>query len=108
MFGTTQEAGTRTAGRAALRRAAMYAIASTVTAGVFLSVAALAPAAQAAPVNGTVNLPRGTFTVRPGLVLHQGERIVGHHTTLRVASGSGSYYAVLAGANATTDLSRLA
>jgi len=129
MFGTTQEAGTRTAGRAALRRAAMYAIASTVTAGVFLSVAALAPAAQAAtanatassaakatariqalldsPVNGTVNLPRGTFTVRPGLVLHQGERIVGHHTTLRVASGSGSYYAVLAGADPTTGLSRL-
>ncbi len=128
MFGTAQDTSSKsTAG--ALRRAARYAIATSVTAGVVLSVAAIAPAAQAAaghatasspakttariqalldsPVNGTVNLPRGTFTIRPTLKLRQGERIIGHHTTLRVASGSGNYFAVLAGTNRSTDLSGL-
>ena len=128
MLGTAQDTGTRTT---TLRRAARYAIASSVTAGVFLSVAAVAaPAAQAAtaasataastakvtariqalldsPVNGTVNLPHGTFTISPTLKLRQGERIIGHHTTLRVAAGTGDYAAVLAGATATTDLSGL-
>jgi hypothetical protein len=130
MFGTAQETGIRTAGRASLRRAAKYAIASSVTAGVTLSAAATAvPAAQATtgqaaatspakatariqalldnPTGGTVNLPSGTFNVRPRLVLHQGERIVGHHTTLRVASGSGDYAVMLTGASTATDLSGL-
>src|SRR6266498_2998325 len=109
--------------RSALRRAAAYAIASSAAAGVFLSVAAAsAPAAQAGtasgtariqalldnPVHGTVNLPSGTFTISQPLRLHQGERIIGHHTTLRVAAGLGDYAAMLAGASATTDLSGLA
>ena len=130
MFGTAQDTSSKsTAG--ALRRAARYAIAASVTTGVFLSVAAAAaPAAQAAtaqasasspakvtariqalldsPVNGTVNLPRGTFNIRPTLRLQHGERIIGHGTTLRVASHSGNYFAVLAGATRTTDLSGLA
>jgi len=112
------------AARSTLRRAGQYAIASSAAAGIFLSVAATtAPGAQAAtsapsatariqrlldsPVNGAVNLPRGTFTVRPALVLHKGERIVGHGTTLRVASGSGNYHAMLTGASAATNLSGL-
>src|SRR6266536_2814492 len=84
--------------------------------------AASAPAAQAGtasgtariqalldnPVHGTVNLPSGTFTISQPLRLHQGERIIGHHTTLRVAAGLGDYAAMLAGASATTDLSGLA
>jgi hypothetical protein len=122
MFGTAQDTGTRTA---ALRRAAKYAIASSVAAGLFLSVAAAAaPAAQAAtsghnatariqslldsPVNGTVNLPRGTFTISHPLHLNQGERITGHHTTLRIATGTGDYKAMLTGASVATDLSGLA
>ena len=110
----------------ALRRATAYAIATSVTAGIFLSVTATsASAAQAAtssaatttariqalldsPVNGTVNLPPGTFTIKPGLALHRGERVVGHHTTLRIAPGAGDYAAVLVGATAATDLSGLA
>jgi len=114
------------AARTALRRAARYAIASTVTAGVLISVAGFAPAAQAAtahatasssakttariqglldsPAGGTVNLPHGTFTIRPTLQLRRSERIVGHHTTLRIASGSGNYKAMLTGG---TDLSGL-
>jgi hypothetical protein len=59
------------------------------------------------PVNNTVNLPRGTFAIRPTLRLHQGERIVGHQTTLTVAAGSGNYAALLAGASPATDLSGL-
>jgi len=59
------------------------------------------------PTGSTVNLPRGIFNVRPSLVLHQGERIVGHHTTLRVASGSGNYAVMLTGASTATDLSGL-
>jgi hypothetical protein len=124
MSGTKAQPGSTTT-RSALRRAATYAIASSAAAGIFLSVAAAtAPAAQAAtsstakttariqalldsPVNGTVNLPRGTFTISAPLRLHQGERIVGHHTTLRVASGLGDYAAVLAGVSAVTDLSGL-
>src|SRR6266508_3482113 len=50
------------------------------------------------PVHGTVNLPSGTFTISQPLRLHQGERIIGHHTTLRVAAGLGDYAAMLAGA----------
>jgi hypothetical protein len=121
MFGTAQDTGTRTA---ALRRAAKYAIASSVAAGLFLSVAAAAaPAAQAAtsghsatariqalldsPVNGTVNLPHGTFTISRPLHLNQGERIVGHGTTLRIAPGTGDYAAMLTGTSTATDLSGL-
>jgi hypothetical protein len=110
------------------RRIAVRLAAWAILPGALLSVAAQAPAAQAAsttaatatatatariqtlldhPVNGTVHLPAGTFTIRPDLVLHHGERITGHHTTLKVASGSGNYEAVLAGATATTDLSGL-
>jgi hypothetical protein len=59
------------------------------------------------PVNNTVNLPHGTFVIRPTLRLHQGERIIGHQTTLTVAAGSGNYAALLAGASPTTDLSGL-
>jgi hypothetical protein len=59
------------------------------------------------PVGGTVNLPAGTFTVRPDLRLQRGVKIVGHHTTLKVAPGSGNYLAMLAGASAATDLSGL-
>ena len=58
-------------------------------------------------MHDTVNLPRGTFAVRPTLRLHQGERIVGHQTTLTVAAGSGNYVAMLTGASSTTDLSGL-
>jgi hypothetical protein len=128
MLGTAQDTGTRTT---ALRRAARYAIASSVTAGVFLSVAAVAaPAAQAvtatsataaspaaatariqglldSPVNDTVNLPHGTFTISPTLKLRQGERIIGHGTTLRIAPGTGDYAAMLTGASTATDLSGL-
>ena len=104
-------------------QAGRYAIVLSAVAGIVLSAAGFSSAAQAAsaapsatariqsllnnPVSGTVNLPRGTFTVRPDLVLRQGERIVGHHTTLKVASGSGNYAAVLAGATTATDLSGL-
>ena len=121
MSDTAQGAGTRTAGCAALRRAGRYAIASSVVAGIFLSIAATSQATEAtaasstariqalldSPVNGIVNLPRGTFTVRPNLRLRHGERIVGHRTTLVVASGSGNYRAMFAGASDTTDLSGL-
>ncbi len=116
---------TRGGGR---RRGGQHAIAWSILPGAFLSVAALAPAAHAAtspaaasaaattariqalldnPVSGTVNLPHGTFTVRPTLLLPQGERIVGHGTTLRVAAGSGNYFAMLTGASPTTNLSGL-
>lgn len=123
MTGTKQnQAGRKTSRNAALR-AGKYAIALSAAAGIALSMAAFAPAAQAAaatpsatariqsllnnPVNGAVNLPSGTFTIRPDLLLHQGERVVGHHTTLMVASGSGNYAAVLAGATTATNLSGL-
>ncbi len=94
-------------------------------AGALLGVAAFATTAHAAdgssaaaatarvqrlldhPVGGTVNLPAGTFTVRPDLRLRHGVKIVGHHTTLKVAAGSGNYRAVLAGATPSTDLSGL-
>lgn len=59
------------------------------------------------PVNGVVHLPSGTFTVRPALRLRHGETIIGRHTTLRVAAGSGNYLAMLAGASQSTDLSGL-
>jgi hypothetical protein len=59
------------------------------------------------PVNGVVNLPSGTFTVRPTLRLNQSEKIVGHHTTLKVAASSGNYAAVLSGVSPSTNLSGL-
>jgi hypothetical protein len=59
------------------------------------------------PVNGKVNLPPGTFTVRPTLRLSQGETITGHHTTLKIAAHSGNYAAMLAGRSMATDLSGL-
>jgi hypothetical protein len=111
------------------QRRALHTIALAAVPAALVSVAALAPAQAAAahdakgrapagstariqvllnnPVHGTVNLPRGTFLVRPGLTLPGGERIVGHHTTLKVAPRSGNYLAVLTGATAATDLSGL-
>lgn len=107
-------------------RHAAAALAGLLTA--LLTFAAMAPACGAAtttrsagaaadtsriqalldhPANGTVNLPGGTFTVRPTLRLSQGERIVGHHTTLKVAAHSGNYAAMLAGATPGTSLSGL-
>jgi hypothetical protein len=59
------------------------------------------------PVNGSVSLPSGTFTIRPSLRLSQGEQIVGHNTTLKVASASGDYAALLSGQTPHTDLSGL-
>jgi len=59
------------------------------------------------PVSGRVDLPPGTFTISPSLRLHQGEQIRGHGTTLKVASGSGDYAAVLSGVTPQTDLSGL-
>ncbi len=59
------------------------------------------------PVNGVANLPSGTFTVRPSLRLNQGEKIVGHQTTLTVAASSGDYAAVLQPVSPGTDLSGL-
>ncbi len=59
------------------------------------------------PVNGVVNLPSGTFTVSSTLRLVQGETIIGHQTTLKVAASSGDYEAVLEGATVGTDLSGL-
>jgi hypothetical protein len=130
MSGTREIQAGGTSARSTLRRAARYAIGSAGTAGIFVSAVALAPAgAQAAtaasakaapadataqiqsllsnPVNGVVNLPTGTFTVSPRLVLNTGERISGHNTTLKVASGSADYNAVLAGATPATNLSGL-
>lgn len=60
-----------------------------------------------APVHNTVNLPSGTFTIEPALQLSQGVRIVGHHTTLKVASGTGDYKAILSAATPATSLSGL-
>ncbi len=107
--------------RVAPAKIARFGIAACALSSPLLFIQAMAPAAEAAqlnatariqalldnPVNGVVNLPSGTFTVRPSLRLNQGEKIVGHHTTLRVASSSGNYAAVLAGASAGTDLSGL-
>src|SRR5579862_1186810 len=118
--------------RAAPRRM-LHTIAASALPGALLSVVALAPAqaatahvahARAAtmpsagatariqgllnkPVHGRVNLPRGTFLVRPVLKLPGGERVVGHHTTLEVAARSGNYLAMLTGATPATDLSGL-
>jgi hypothetical protein len=101
-------------GRAHLQRLALAGLAAG-----FLLLAVPSPAQAAAdstaqiqalldhPVNGTVNLPSGTFIVSPSLHLHQGEKIVGHNTTLTVAASAGDYVAVLAGATAATDLSGL-
>jgi hypothetical protein len=59
------------------------------------------------PVNNTVNLPSGRFTVQPTLRLSQGVRIVGHNTTLEVAKGAGDYKAILSAATPVTSLSGL-
>jgi hypothetical protein len=59
------------------------------------------------PVNGVVDLPSGTFTIRPVLQLKQAETVIGHGTTLKVTSSAGDYVAVLAGASSGTDLSGL-
>jgi hypothetical protein len=59
------------------------------------------------PVHGKVDLPSGTFTIRPDLQLSRGVQIIGHNTTLKVAAGSGNYRAVLSGATPTTNLSGL-
>ncbi len=122
---------TRTTARPAMRLAALSLlvaaslVAVSLVATVFLagmtSAARAATAAGASvrgttariqalldrPVNGKVDLPSGTFTIRPALRLHQTETIIGHHTTLKVASGSDNYAAVLSGASAATDLTGL-
>ena len=59
------------------------------------------------PVNGTVELPRGVFTVTPTLRLHHSAAIVGHDTTLRVAAQTGNYYAMLTADTPGRDLSGL-
>src|SRR5713226_7801902 len=105
-----RRAGSRRAVPAKIFR---FAIAAAALASPLLFIQAMAPSAEAAqlnptariqalldnPVNGVVNLPSGTFTIRPSLRLKQGEKIVGHHTTLRVAGSSGDYAAVLADAS---------
>ena len=99
-----------------------FGIAACALSSPLLLIPAMAPAAHAAqlnstaqiqalldhPVNGVVNLPSGTFTIRPALLLSQGEKIAGHRTTLKVAASAGNYAAVLAGATPATDLSGLA
>lgn len=59
------------------------------------------------PVDGTVNLPQGVFTIAPRLRLARGVKIVGHYTVLRVAPASGDYLSVLTGTQPSTDLSGL-
>ncbi|MEV6872102.1 right-handed parallel beta-helix repeat-containing protein [Amycolatopsis sp. NPDC051128] len=59
------------------------------------------------PVDGTVDLPQGVFTVAPTLRLSRGLKIVGHYTVLRVAPGAGDYLAMLMGVQPSTDLSGL-
>lgn len=115
---TTRRAGSRRAVPAKIFR---FAMAGAALSSPLLVLQGMAPAAHAAelnatgriqalldnPVNGVVNLPVGTFTIRPTLRLRHGEKIVGHHTVLRVAGSSGDYAAVLTGASAGTDLSGL-
>jgi hypothetical protein len=84
---------------AASARAAQPTATATATARI--------QALLARPVKGVVNLPAGRFTVRPALRVSRGVKIVGHHTTLRVAAGSGEYAAMLAGVTSATDLSGL-
>lgn len=91
----------------AIAPAASAASAGSAGSGTPAAATARIQALLDAPVHNTVNLPRGTFAVRPTLRLHQGERIVGHQTTLTVAAGSGNYAAMLTGASSTTDLSGL-
>jgi hypothetical protein len=59
------------------------------------------------PVDGTVSLPQGVFTITPTLRLARGVKIVGHYTVLRVAPGAGDYFAMLTGVRPATDLSGL-
>jgi hypothetical protein len=98
---TLMISGTMTA--SAAQASATTAASATTVAGTTARIQAL----LSRPVNGVVNLPAGTFTVRPGLRLSRGEKITGHRTTLRVAAGSGNYAAMLAGATPATDLSGL-
>jgi hypothetical protein len=108
-------------GRARLQHAAVAGLAGVAAGSLLLGLPAAAQATvkttadstaqiQALlnhPVSGVVNLPAGAFTISPSLQLNQGERIVGHNTTLTVAASSGDYVAVLTGATLTTDLSGL-
>ena len=98
-----------------------FVIAACALSSPLLFLQAMAPSAEAAqlnatariqalldnPVNGVVNLPSGTFTIRPALRLQQAETIIGHNTTLTVAASSGDYAAVLQGASPGTNLSGL-
>jgi hypothetical protein len=111
----------RVSRRAVSAKVLQFGIAACALSSPLLVSLAMAPAAQAAalnstatiqallnhPVNGVVNLPAGSFTIRPTLRLSHGERIAGHHTTLTVAASSGNYAAVLTGASTSTDLSGL-
>jgi hypothetical protein len=113
-----RRAGSR---RAVAAKIIRFGIAACALSAPLMLIQAMAPPAEAAqldatariqalldtPVHGVVNLPSGTFTIRPALRLKQGEKIIGHHTTLRVAGSSGDYAAVLASASAGTDLSGL-
>jgi len=85
----------------------LQAMASSASAGSVRAATARVQALLDNPLNGTVNLPSGTFAVSPKLRLHQGVKVVGHHTTLKVANHSGDYAAMLAGASSATDLSGL-
>ena len=113
-----RRAGSRRAVPAKIFR---FAIAAGALSSPLLFIQAIAPSAEAAqlnatariqalldnPVNGVVNLPPGTFTIRPALRLQQAETIIGHNTTLTVAASSGDYAAVLQGASPGTNLSGL-
>jgi len=113
-----RRAGSRRAVPAKIFR---FAIAAGALSSPLLFIQAIAPSAEAAqlnatariqalldnPVNGVVNLPSGTFTIRPALRLQQAETIIGHNTTLTVAASSGDYAAVLQGASPGTNLSGL-
>jgi hypothetical protein len=108
-------------GRARLQRTALTGLAGLAAGSLLLCLPAAAQAKVKAtvdstariqalldsPVNGVVNLPSGTFTIRPSLRLKQGEAIVGHNTTLTVAASSGDYVTVLTGVTPATDLSGL-
>src|SRR5712691_289441 len=107
MSGTKEIQTGSKAARGGPQRAAQYATANATAASPDKATARI-QALLDSPAGGTVNLPHGTFTIWPTLRLKHGERIVGHRTTLRVASGSGDYSAVLTGATASADLSGLA
>ncbi|MDT7725570.1 MAG: hypothetical protein QOI21_2146 [Actinomycetota bacterium] len=98
------------------RRACLVAIAAALLAAGFLNATTATAATDDTtqiqslldhPVNGTVDLPRGVFTVAPTLRLHNSAAIVGHDTTLRVAAQAGNYYAMLTADTPGRDLSGL-